>query len=139
MNGNEQVAARIQQLQSEAADEAATDAAWILKQVRRVYEAAMQAGKFTAANRALELLGKNVGLFVDRLQLDSERQGQVVIYLPDNGRDCLQGPNLPIRTNAIQENNGNGKHIENGRHGRLDMATKPRFDGGNFLANSRTV
>lgn len=36
--------------------------------------------------RALELLGKHLGMFVDRVQTDVRAVAQVQIYLPDNGR-----------------------------------------------------
>jgi phage terminase small subunit len=37
--------------------------------------------------RALELLGKHLALFTDRIDASVKATGQVTIYLPDNGRD----------------------------------------------------
>ena len=37
--------------------------------------------------KALELLGKYHALFTDKTQVDVKAQGQVVLYLPDDGRE----------------------------------------------------
>jgi phage terminase small subunit len=41
---------------------------------------------------ALELIGRHVGMFVDKVETKIT-EGQVTIYLPDNGRDASQGAN----------------------------------------------
>jgi hypothetical protein len=44
---------------------------YVLNEIKRNHEAARDAGKFSDNNRALELLGKHLGLFIDRHQLSS--------------------------------------------------------------------
>lgn len=76
------VAARVAQLLAEKAKRNAIDADWVTARLRENVERAMQAqpvldshGKPTGeyrydgavANRALELLGKNIGMFTDRV------------------------------------------------------------------------
>lgn len=45
----------------------------------------------SARVRALELLGKYHGLFVDRVHHEGNSQGNVVIVIPDNGREGKDG------------------------------------------------
>ena len=40
--------------------------------------------------KALELLGRHLGMFNDKLQLESEAKPQVIFYWPENGRDPIQ-------------------------------------------------
>lgn len=43
--------------------------------------------KYSDKNKALELLGKHLGMFTEKLEVQQESQPQVVLYWPDNGRD----------------------------------------------------
>ncbi len=43
--------------------------------------------KYSDKNKALELLGKHLGMFTDKLEVQQESQPQVVLYWPNNGRD----------------------------------------------------
>ncbi len=80
MKGNERIQARLAFLQSQVAEEAVIDAAWVTKRLVENVERAMQAvavtdaegnptGVYTyqgaVANKALELLGRNIGMFKD--------------------------------------------------------------------------
>jgi len=71
MSGNERIRARLAFLQSEAADSAGIDRAWVLRELQVVYLASMErndrgvCANPAAANRALELLGKDIGMFKD--------------------------------------------------------------------------
>jgi len=39
--------------------------------------------------KAIELLGRHLGMFLDRIQADVRQQAVVQIYIPDNGRDSV--------------------------------------------------
>ena len=82
----EHVAARVAELQRAAAEHASLDRAWVLARLRENVERAMTAepvrdrngdptGEFTyqgaVANKALELIGKDIGMFVDRAESTS--------------------------------------------------------------------
>lgn len=95
---------RIHEIRKELNLSGIVTAEWVLSKLKDVAERSLQAqavlnddgepiGEFkydsSGANRSLELLGKSLGVFVDRTELtgkDGERL-QTVIYLPDNGRE----------------------------------------------------
>lgn len=81
LNGNESVRKRIEELQSAAAGQAVLSKTWVIDRLMQVVERCMQAepvkdskgiptGEYvfnaTGANKALELLGKEEGMFVDK-------------------------------------------------------------------------
>ena len=47
-------------------DALAMDKAWVLDHLQKVFRKAMDIGQLAAANRSLELMGKEIGMFVDR-------------------------------------------------------------------------
>ncbi|MCH8113006.1 MAG: terminase small subunit, partial [Proteobacteria bacterium] len=69
--GNVGVQAAIQEAQEARSEETGTTAAWVLDELKKVYEASMErndkgvCANPAAANRALELLGKHLGMFKD--------------------------------------------------------------------------
>lgn len=67
---NEGVRARLLELQSRAADKAVIDAAWVLEQAVDLHTKAKEAGAFSPAARALELVGKHIEVqaFRDRVE-----------------------------------------------------------------------
>ncbi len=70
------VAARIRELQAAAADHAKLNRAWVLEGLMNNAIRCMGDGEErnpTAANRAYELLGKEIGMFVDRRLLGVRR------------------------------------------------------------------
>jgi phage terminase small subunit len=84
---NPEIAAAIARVRENAAKAAEMDQQWVLKKLREVAERCLQAepvldkdgkptGEFTfnasGANRALELIGKQQGMFADRLKISEE-------------------------------------------------------------------
>ena len=73
--GKTRVAEAVQMAQAARSEETGTTAAWVLDELKKVYEASMERndkGVCTnpaAANRALELLGKHLGMFKDSLNV----------------------------------------------------------------------
>ncbi len=80
MSADEHILGRLAFLQSQVAEEAVIDAAWVTKRLVEIVDRAMQAievtdakgdvtGEYTfqgsVANKALELLGRNIGMFKD--------------------------------------------------------------------------
>jgi phage terminase small subunit len=71
LSANVSVHARVRELQGEAAEIAVLDRAFVLKRLMRNAD---QAEEMSAANRALELLGKELGMFVDRSEVQQRLQ-----------------------------------------------------------------
>ncbi len=51
----------------------AMDQTWVLERLRQVFQVAMDNGQLAAANRALELIGKELRMFVDRKSVTIDR------------------------------------------------------------------
>ena len=83
LRANQSVRRRVQELQSRAAERAEISKAWVLDRLRAVVEAAMVENEegamvnAAAANRALELIGKDLGMFVDRRDIRVRRFGDM--------------------------------------------------------------
>ncbi len=54
-------------------DALAMDKAWVLDRLRKVFGKAMDMGQLAAANRALELIGRELWMFVDRKSVTIDR------------------------------------------------------------------
>lgn len=84
LSRNPRIRARIRELQAKAERKAVVDIAYVITSLKTVAEASMERHPIevadgeivekladaSAANRALELLGKTMGAFVDRTQID---------------------------------------------------------------------
>jgi phage terminase small subunit len=105
--GKTGVAAAVAAAKAARAKRTEVTADWVIKQLRRNYRRAMEAevlrdrdgnptGEYVydgaVANKALELLGKHVGMFVEKHEIRHEGElAQVVQYkYPDNGRGPAQ-------------------------------------------------
>lgn len=64
------------------------DASWVREGLKRCVRNAWDKGDTQAANRALQLLGKSLGMFSEDLNvnLNATSTAKVVMYFPDNGR-----------------------------------------------------
>jgi hypothetical protein len=78
---NERIKARIDELRSfktaaveaaalSAAERAGVDHYWVVRTLRVNAARAMRRGDLAAANRAAELIGKHLGMFIDRKQIE---------------------------------------------------------------------
>lgn len=70
LRNTEQVAARIEELIARRGVGVVVTKQWIIEKLVENATAALADGDRSAANRALELLGKEAGMFVDRSQVD---------------------------------------------------------------------
>ena len=65
------IAEAVQMAQAARSEETGTTAAWVLEELKKVYEASMErndkglSANLGAANRALELLGRHIGMWKD--------------------------------------------------------------------------
>ena len=83
------VAEGIEELQAEVARKTVIDKAWVLRELVDVYHAARsldapENANLPAANRALELMGKQLGMFVRRrliARLDQMTEEQLIEFL----------------------------------------------------------
>ncbi|MBZ4251897.1 hypothetical protein LAJ57_13410, partial [Streptococcus pneumoniae] len=75
-----EVIARVRELVDQAAKNVVLSREWILEQLIANGIAARNAGDRNAANRAYELLGKEMGMFVDRKEI---RTGPLDEATPD--------------------------------------------------------
>jgi hypothetical protein len=53
-----------------AAERVGLDEAWVLRNLKRNAVMAMRAGDRAAAARSIELIGKHLGMFIDRKQIE---------------------------------------------------------------------
>lgn len=67
--GNGKVADRVAEILAAAAELAKIDAAWVLRRAADLYEKAVQAGSYSAAKGALDLIGKHVDVQAFREQV----------------------------------------------------------------------
>ncbi len=101
---NVEIAAAIQKAQKARSERTKIDQDWVIERLVGVYEASMEARPVcdkngeekgftfnpTAANRALELIGKHKGMFIDRKLIGLRRiedmtEDELVALLGDNG------------------------------------------------------
>ena len=101
---NVEIAAAIQKAQEARSERTRIDQDWVIDRLVGVYEASMEARPVcdkngeekgftfnpTAANRALELIGKHKGMFIDRKLIGLRRiedmtEDELVALLGDNG------------------------------------------------------
>lgn len=70
------VAARVAELRAIAADKATLSRAWVLKMLMENAEKGQATGDLTAANKALELLGKTeeLQMFIERKHVESDNR-----------------------------------------------------------------
>jgi phage terminase small subunit len=78
--------------QATRAERTKVDQDWVIEQLIKVYQTSMEAPSLNlgAANRALELLGKHQGMFVDRKligmkRIDEMTEEELVEFLGDDG------------------------------------------------------
>lgn len=68
---NKTVQAAIAKLRAAASEKSAITVAWVQEQLVDTYNAARKKRDFSSANRSLELLGKNLGMFAERMKFDA--------------------------------------------------------------------
>jgi hypothetical protein len=138
LKANEKVLARISELQAHAADLVGISKAWVLQRLKENVERSMQIETVTdregkpigeyvyqgsVANRALELLGKDMGMFIDRSEVtgkDGEPLVPGVLQVPVPAdpvawSEAAQEYQRRLRANA--HTNGHADGSGNG-HGR---------------------
>ena len=70
LKANESIKARLDELQAEAAKQAGVTKEEVYRLLRNSYDAARKANQHGPAIRAAELLGKDVGMFKDRVSVE---------------------------------------------------------------------
>ena len=87
------IAAEIARLQRERAERLELTADWVLSRLRDEAEDRREGATHAGRIRALEILGKHLGLFRDKLNVEMngsrDRPVEVQVYMPNNGRDPL--------------------------------------------------
>lgn len=66
-NGN--ISTRVAEIQSRAASAVGISKEWVIEQLVEHAKLAREAGDFAPANKAVELLGKELGMFIDRKEV----------------------------------------------------------------------
>jgi phage terminase small subunit len=83
---NVEIAATLRKAQDARAKRTETDADWVIQRLVENHYAAREKGDLAQSNRALEMIGKNHGAFVDRVS--TETGGiNVTIIRPDRSKD----------------------------------------------------
>lgn len=66
LKANQSILDRVAEFQEAGAKSVAIDKAWVLKQLQENHTDAKEAGQYSASNKALELIGVEIGMFVKR-------------------------------------------------------------------------
>lgn len=66
---NTKVSTRIAYLETKAADASVLTKAWLIEQARIVYQKALQSGQLSAANKSLEMLGRERATFIPKAEV----------------------------------------------------------------------
>lgn len=66
---NTKISARLAYLETKASDESVLTRAWLITQARVVYQKAIESGQLSAANKALEMLGRERKTFIPKAEL----------------------------------------------------------------------
>lgn len=66
---NGDITGRVKALRKATAERVAVDRAWVLERLIDNHNRAMQESEGSVANRALELIGKEIGMFVERKEV----------------------------------------------------------------------
>lgn len=118
----ERVAELNQQLVKETMKSAKVDRAWVLDRLKENAQEALENRDRAAANRALELLGKELGLFIDRKMvltgpleaLDAPRLQRLLALAQaaEEGRLVLPKPDVSISTGSSDPIDKSGEILE---------------------------
>lgn len=110
LSANEAIADRIAELKSLAADMALDRAAvskeWVMRELRLTYLRATASGQGAVANRSLELLGKEAGMFVDRREVG--RPGDFADLSDDQLNDEIARLSAAVETVHDADERGRG-------------------------------
>jgi phage terminase small subunit len=79
------IAAEVARLTKEREQRTEINAEYVMAELRTNVDLARDAGHIAASNQALQLLGKHLGMFVDRLEVDASHE--VEIDVTWNGDD----------------------------------------------------
>ena len=71
---NPVIKARIQVLQADRSARTEITADWVVTELVKTYEEARRLKHLPAANQSLQLLGKHLGMFADRVEIDMKAQ-----------------------------------------------------------------
>lgn len=74
---NPNVTARITNLQAHIEQQSDLSIEWVLQELRATYGKATACGQHSAANKSLELLGKHLGMYVERHELTGRDGGPI--------------------------------------------------------------
>jgi hypothetical protein len=88
-----------------AAERAGVDHFWVLRGLRRNAVLAARRGDVAAANRAMELIGKHLGMFIDRKQIEIAYVDDADAYLAQL-MEIVQS--RTVEHEAVQLANGDG-------------------------------
>jgi hypothetical protein len=70
---------RVRELLTDVSMITKVDKAWIVSELQKTYERATTAEDYSACNKSLELLGKELGMFIDRHELKLQLERKVII------------------------------------------------------------
>lgn len=95
---------RIEQFREEglADDVGGISLQWYVDKLRDSYKKQFESGRYAASNKVLEIIGKTCGFFKESLNVNNTGNGaKLLIMLPDNGRDSLEGRDTITEADAI--------------------------------------
>lgn len=67
----------VQLLQGERASKTEISAEWVLKNLKEIADEAKEKGEYSPANKSLELIGKHLGMFTEKIDLNADVEIEV--------------------------------------------------------------
>jgi hypothetical protein len=97
-----EVKRRVQELLTDASMITKIDKAYIMSELQKTYDRATESEDYSACNKSLELLGKELGMFVDRHEVDVQLKRKVIVErLTDEDAAMLEAIVLKIEGGSI--------------------------------------
>ena len=84
---NPSIAPRIAEMQAEGAQRAELSADWVLQELKGNHKQARENDELGHSNKALELIGKHIGMFIDKQELNSNVTVEIIQHVIDGGGD----------------------------------------------------
>ena len=89
--GNDRVKAAIREALRARAVRTDVTTAWVVEEMRKNYDRCVEAGELSAANKALELLGRHTGAFPNKHEHGGPNGRAIPITLVEFGRAAVAG------------------------------------------------
>jgi hypothetical protein len=114
-----------------AAERVGLDEAWVLRNLKRNAVMAARAGDRAASNRAAELIGKHIGMFIDKKQIEISYIDELTSIWPGSWRSSTPRSSTMSRRRFSSQKMGRSMGLmARSKTTELKLLTKAADDGG---------